>query len=435
MSNDFNTFCKNISLDNLEDMKKTAKNLAKKLNKHYYNLDNEGELHMYIVGSVGRNTAISGNSDLDLIFDMPSEIFTQYNNYKSNGQSALLQDVKSVLEESFPKTKISGDGQVVVIQFTKYTVELVPGFMQSNNTFKYPDTHDGGSWEITDPFSEQTTCVSCNQQSSGLYYDFCHIVRSWKNTVGFGIGGLLIDTLVYNFFKENDYFTNYNTEDYLEILISLYKFLKQKNPNQEYWFAVGSNQQVHNSHNGEFVKKADKAYNLLSNIKDSTSKEMNTALRDLLGLKFPKIKSLETKNYSSLSYNENYNNTHSEQFIEQLATVDIRYNLDINCLVIQNGWRPFWLRDFEGYLSHNKQLEFKIQKTSCPAPYDIWWKVRNVGNEAIKRNMVRGNILKSNLKTQNEHTNFEGNHYVECYLIKNGICVARDKINVPIGGI
>ncbi len=162
---------------------------------------------------------------------------------------------------------------------------------------------------------------------------------------------------------------------------------------------------------------------------------MNTALRDLLGLKFPKIKSLETKNYSSLSYNENYNNTHSEQFIEQLATVDIRYNLDINCLVIQNGWRPFWLRNFKGYLSHNKQLEFKIQKTSCPPPYDIWWKVRNVGNEAIKRNMVRGNILKSNLKTQNEHTNFEGNHYVECYLIKNGICVARDKINVPIGVI
>jgi 23S rRNA-/tRNA-specific pseudouridylate synthase len=67
--NDFETFCSNILLDNLADMKKTAGEIAKKLNKSYYDLDSENELHMYIVGSVGRKTAISGNSDLDILFE------------------------------------------------------------------------------------------------------------------------------------------------------------------------------------------------------------------------------------------------------------------------------------------------------------------------------------------------------------------------------
>ena len=31
-----------------------------------------------------------------------------------------------------------------------------------------------------------------------------------------------------------------------------------------------------------------------------------------------------------------------------------------------------------------------------------------------------------------ENTNFAGEHWVECYIIKNGICVARDNVSVPI---
>ncbi|MBR0340863.1 MAG: hypothetical protein IJH64_01160 [Oscillospiraceae bacterium] len=31
-----------------------------------------------------------------------------------------------------------------------------------------------------------------------------------------------------------------------------------------------------------------------------------------------------------------------------------------------------------------------------------------------------------------ERTDFYGPHYVECYIIKNGICVARAKVDVPI---
>ena len=46
----------------------------------------------------------------------------------------------------------------------------------------------------------------------------------------------------------------------------------------------------------------------------------------------------------------------------------------------------------------------------------------------------RGEIIKCNYANQarKERTDFRGPHYVECYVIRNGICVAKAKIDVPI---
>ena len=36
------------------------------------------------------------------------------------------------------------------------------------------------------------------------------------------------------------------------------------------------------------------------------------------------------------------------------------------------------------------------------------------------------------MQSKNETTDFSGEHYVEAYVVKNRICVARDRIPVPI---
>ena len=99
----------------------------------YYNLTDEKEEHMYIVGSVGRNTAISGNSDLDILFDLPESVYKKYDDYEGNGQSALLQDVKKVLKEKYPNKNIwvwSGflfDRDLKDKEVLKYIDDLVDG--------------------------------------------------------------------------------------------------------------------------------------------------------------------------------------------------------------------------------------------------------------------------------------------------------------------
>ena len=266
LKEDFQTFCSNIQLNNMEEMNIKIKEITKKLNKYYYDIEDEEE-HMYIVGSVGRGTAIKNTSDLDILFDLPKEVYTKYENYESNGQSALLQEVKNVLLERYPNTKMKGDGQVVVISFTKYKVELVPGFKQTDDRFKYPNSNDGGSWKYTNPLPEIEECKKSNNSTDGNFYNVCHILRCWKNKKGFKFKGLLIDTLTNNFFTENEEYKNVNYENYLELIKNIFKFLKNEDATKSYWLAIGSNQQIYNDDNGKFVKKAEKAYNKLVNKK------------------------------------------------------------------------------------------------------------------------------------------------------------------------
>lgn len=432
LGSDFKSFCKSILLDNWDDMESTAGEIAKKLNKHYYDIDSDSSSHMYIVGSVGRETAIKGSSDLDILFDLPQDVYSKYNGYSSNGQSALLQDVKTVVQERYPKTDISGDGQVVVIAFDKYIVELVPGFQNSDGSFKYPDTHDGGSWKTTNPIPEQEECQTCSDASGGAFFDFCHIIRSWKNNIGLSMGGLLIDTLVYDHFKNNSNYKGKGNADYLFILTSIFKYFKDQDKDRSFWYAVGSNQKVYNSDNGAFVKKAKAAYDRLNGTTNYTQ-GINDTLIDLLGIDFPAAESkAETAAYDRYAFKRGAS---KEQFIEELFPVDIRYSLRIDCNVTQDGFRSRFLSEIlreHKWLSRKKQLDFQIMKTNCPMPYSIYWKVRNVGDVAKSRNMIRGEIRCTNSPHQKEHTDFYGPHYVECFLVKNGVCVARARIDVPI---
>ena len=111
--------------------------------------------------------------------------------------------------------------------------------------------------------------------------------------------------------------------------------------------------------------------------------------------------------------------------------VDIQYSAKIDCLIRQDGFRPFSSGLRIAPLKHKLDLDF-IVTTNTPKPFGIYWKVRNVGNEAIRLDLIRGQILKTNKRVHHEPTAFWGPHYVECYIIKDNKCVAWSHIDVPI---
>ena len=58
-------------------------------------------------------------SDLDVIFDLPHDVLTKYDNYEGNGQSQLLQEVKNVLKERYPNARRwSGDCNRIYIIYS-----------------------------------------------------------------------------------------------------------------------------------------------------------------------------------------------------------------------------------------------------------------------------------------------------------------------------
>lgn len=68
--------------------------------------------------------------------------------------------------------------------------------------------------------------------------------------------------------------------------------------------------------------------------------------------------------------------------------------------------------------------------TNVPKPFSLYWQVVNTGLEAEQANQLRGQILPSRTVgvgglTQKESTLYTGMHWIECFVVKDGICVAR----------
>lgn len=79
-------------------------------------------------------------------------------------------------------------------------------------------------------------------------------------------------------------------------------------------------------------------------------------------------------------------------------------------------------------------LRFKVTSCTVSYPYVLKWKVLNRGAEAERRNNIRGQIIESSHpNARHERTSFRGEHVVECFVVKDGVVVARDRIDVPIG--
>ena len=243
MEDIFNEFISKLQIDNYDDINTSLDGIAKKLNQKYY--DNSTTENYLIVGSMGRNTSIKGESDIDAIYELPDEVFKRFDDYESNGQSQLLNEIRDTLKEKYPSTDIKGDGQVVVISFTKYNIELVPGFKQDDDSYKYPDTHDGGSWKITKPILEIYEANNMINDTN-TYRDICQMIREWKANNGVTICGLLIDTLIKNFLDNNSEYKWKSKDDYYELLKNVFKYLSEQDEGRKQWNAMGSNQIIEN---------------------------------------------------------------------------------------------------------------------------------------------------------------------------------------------
>ena len=408
-----------------EKCENRLKELTKRLNRKYYSLDeleDEETDNGLIVGSVGRTTAVRNVSDFDYIFSLPSEVYRRFDSYEDNGQSALLQEIKNELLKRYPNTKIKGDGQVVVIDFSDGgKIELVPAFEQSDGNFKYPDSRNGGSWKTTKPKPEIEKCKSLNSNFNNHFSNLTRLIRRWKNHMGFSFKGLLIDTLISDFIDDKGiseiYYSDYNI-----LLKDIFKYFSNQDKNREYWYALGSNQKIYNNDGAKFINKAKQA---LKKIEDASEEKLTEVYRQLFGRKF--AQSTSTTNRAS-----------NEEFIDELFSVDIRYNIVLECEITQNGYQRAFLSDFlkKGYkIKSKKSLDFKIIKSNIPYEYrrkiKYYWKVRNIGDEALKRKCERGDIIQGEIE-HHEYSHFKGDHYVECYAVLGNTVIARDRITVPI---
>ena len=423
----FSTFISNLAITNGETISLRYGELTAAINKKFRDTESK-EGNTLQVGSFGRKTGIDGISDLDMLYIMPK---SSWETYKDGKQLKLLQDVRTAIENRYPSTQIRVDRLVVTVTYNDFHVEVQPVFEQEDRSFKYPDTQGDGAWKITKPREEMEAIAKMDDQKNSNLRRLCKMARAWKNKHGLGIGGLLIDTLAYNFLGQTE---EYDTKSYLYydwMCRDFFLYLSEL-PNQDRYSALGSGQHV--KVRKKFQRKAKKAYQLaLDAIAADGTKGVNAKWKKIFGRPFP-ANVEEVEEAKVVKAATTWRDT--EEYIEDKYPIDIRYNLKIDCEVKQNGFREHLLRYMLANkipLLRNKRLRFWVVEDRVPGPHFIKWKVLNRGDTAQSRDSVRGQIFSDTGRMEKiETTDFRGDHVVECYAVQNGVVVAKDRVHVPI---
>lgn len=288
VSESFQSFCNKLRFanDDQETISLRYHNITKRLNCDFWDSSSDNN-HSFYVGSYGRDTEIF-TSDIDMLFRLPYNLYSKYNGYSTNGQSALLQEVKKSIEKTYSVTKIKADGQIISIPFSDGTVfEVLPAFINNDGTFTFANSNNGGSWRITDPKSEIAAITQQNKECNYNLKRLCKMARAWRDNNNVDISGILIDILAYNFLSKWEYKDkSYVYYDWMSR--DFFKYISEQPSDQSMWRVMGSGRYICCS--GSFRSKAKRAYenaieaiNLQENYPIRASKKW----REIYGTKFP----------------------------------------------------------------------------------------------------------------------------------------------------
>ena len=259
IGDDFRLFCSNLTIGNRDTIAARYAAITRRLSSDFWDSDSGSDRSSY-TGSYGRNTAINGASDVDMIMQLPFTYYEQYDAYDGNGQAALLQAVRRSIAKTYAVTDVGADGQVVVVPFTDDIIfEVVPAFINTDNSYTYPDSNAGGRWRVTNPKPEIEAIAAMDAACNYNLKCLCKIMRAWKDEWSVPMGGLLIDTLAHAFIQTWRYrdksflYYDWMSRDFFD-------YMAEQDSEKEYWLSPGANQRVYRR--GAFEYKARRCCNI-----------------------------------------------------------------------------------------------------------------------------------------------------------------------------
>jgi len=424
----FEKFYENIKLTPAQKQDAIDKytGVCKKLHGHYYtNIEYNGSTKL-LIGSYGKHTSIRPARDVDVIFIMPEEKFAQYDDNTSNKQSQLLQDVKRILKEKYPNTPISAFGKIVKLEFseTKHDVELVPAWENNDGSFKLPDSENGGSWHIQS-YREEIRAIWDSDKATGKTKFLIRSIKKWSDNCSVKLKSWDIEQMVLAFFSRKDA-SGYSRASLIKEFFA--------------YFHQNTTDQNLKSHLSTALNRAEKACDFEINQKlDNATEEW----KKIFGDDFPKNEKPASvvQNASSLDSLQKKYPSPTEEYLDHTYGIPFElnpaYKLNLDADVSkQDGFRDGSLKSFISRnfpIKKKKKLLFRASH-NVPSPYGMKWKIRNFGDEANNaEGGLRGEIHDDEgLEVRKEDTKYYGQHYVECYIIKDKKCVAVGHILVPI---
>ena len=390
-------------------------------------------------------------------YDVDVAIVFDDTNIAGLGQREIKNIVVKALKKkctNFKKEPEALTNCVRIVYSDNYHIDFAIYRRIKNDDGSYKYEHAGSEWRERDPRAinnwfkdEIKTHGEKLRQAVRLSKMFCKSRESWQMPGGL-IQSVLCDEKIQDYKRMDEMF--YYTMK--EVQSRLEEDKEIKNPTSEQSLLLKD-------------KDKDKVKNLCNRLKDKLSK-LDILFNDKCSekeaieawyefFKHDYWTYSEDEESRSFAVSENlivksmnnklieYDDT--EEYIDNIMPVAHKYNVNVqlNCIVHRNGKYYSKLRYMLSKgekIKKGDKLYFYIdtEKSKLYGLYNIYLKVKNVGKIAENTNSIRGQIfnmkdyeLKEN-KYHYEEASFEGQHFVECYIEQNGICVAQDFLNVPI---
>jgi hypothetical protein len=206
----FDQFHRNLALTLLQqqDGFKKRFSVVSCLNRAYYGTNSDID-NSFFIGSWAKDTAIRPPRDVDVYFLLPPAVYSRFQGYAWARQSALLQEVKNRLAATYSGTDMSGDGQVVVVNFGSYSVEVVPAFaLTTPGRYWICDTRNGGSYKETAPWDEVNQIEATDKANARNLRPLVRMLKAWQAVCSVPIKSFHLELVATEFIAQSPWRLN-----------------------------------------------------------------------------------------------------------------------------------------------------------------------------------------------------------------------------------
>lgn len=395
-----------------------------------------GENNSLQIGSYPRFTSITPLHDLDVLY-----IIGEWNPRSPADPSAELSELRTLLERDYInptkyQLSISPQTHSITLSFLEngteiFAVDVVPAYISSTNEFgddmyfvpeifakshtgkmrKYEEFKKSGhqmAWIPSDPRGYIEVARQVNENNSD-FRKSVKLIKAWKSSCksldkDFKLKSFHIEQVITQYFQENPT---------LEIYDTIFKFFCDIP-------SIIDRAQISD--------RADRNRNIDVYIDSLThvQKEKIIQARDFFLIKLENFSDNELpENLVNAGFHQRASDTEAYLFDQRIPVLDEEnFGIIGNVLIRDGGFRAFIL-DTVGLIEVDRRIQFRLDSDAPTA--DIFkWKVKNDSD----CDEPRGEITDHGTLRDPESTKYNGNHFVECYAILDGVCIGRSRQNI-----
>ena len=428
ISDDFAKFLSDIepSSSTVSEISSAQKSLRKYLSSHEEYSDCYQS--SYLSGSYAKHTAIrpakdDGNRDVDIVVET--------NHSTGDSPADVLEELRSALADASKYSTARAQTHSVGIQLSKLDIDVVP-LAKEGESWYIVDV-ETGEWGRTNPKGHKEWSTEVNGEHDGKYKPVVKILKWWRREHcpegSRWPKGITLEKMVADNFPEE-------TGPYGDLVASVFRSMHDRYsddlasgvvpfvddpalPGND--LAAGYSIEDFREFDGELVS----AIALLDE-----SGSTNEVWRKILGGRFPAGSSkaelplpasvyLPTQRALAVGWRERL------PYVVRAKGFGIQVYAEVET---KEGER-FTIRSNGRTIPKGCTVVYHALRSPSMHNCSIRWQIVNTGAEAISANCPRGEIEPPNESKgcRRETTAYTGRHYVQCFAIRNDVCIARSK--------